>query len=768
VYTDVGTCAEIRRRALADGLSKRAACREYDIRWDAPKKIPEYPGPPGYRLSAHGAAAEAGARPAPPRHPPDPRGRQGAPRKQRHTARRISGRLRGEHGYRGGPTVVKEAVAARRPRAAEAFVPRAHPPGEARVDFGQAGVVLEGQTATVALSVMALPDSDAVFACAFPRECTEAPLEGHARAFAPFGGVPRRISCDNLRIAVAKVAGGRGRKVTDALPRPRGHRLCEARSCRARRPHEEGHVEAIVGFARRNSLVPAPAAHGGLEPLNADPQRLCRGDLSRRLRGKPAPRAELRAEAQSPPPPREALVAARVGPGVSTRCHRSAPTPTGTPCRPSSPITARRPPPRWTPPASPAATARPRPTAGAGAASRCSATRCTTSRRRGASPGRRTSPPRPRGGAAGLLRRLAAAGGRGRRAGDPPAHQGPAAARMDRARGAGPRRGAGAGARGGRRGRRAADPGAPPRAGGRAVPPRRPPPPEGRHRADARPLGLRSPGGGGGAMEKAQATSTVPSKHHPGAPELPTRTAECEGVAARCAREDVGHPGPLPPLCGPELPGRERRAAARRPKAARPPAVAGPDGSDPAAAPPVNGPLAPEPMGRGAIERRADVPPVGGSGPGKAHPATAPAAGARPRQAGAAPPGDGAGRAPAGGPRGASAGPAAGPTAGARPAGAGRAGPHAGQPGGCGAAVRRRRRGVRAGGAIAATDLPLEEWAGLRGIERLTAATPGQRARRCTIPGAGQGSDRRGEARGRRRGATGPPPGGVATAHAEG
>src|SRR5262249_22937137 len=142
-----------------------------------------------------------------------------APRKQRHTARRIFERLRDEHGYQGGLTVVKEAVAARWPRSAEVFVPLAHPPGAAQVDFGQAEVTLDGQTAAVALFVMTLPYSEAFFVCAFPRECTEAFLEGHVRAFAFFGGVPRRISYDNSKVAVARITGGRAREVTDAFLR---------------------------------------------------------------------------------------------------------------------------------------------------------------------------------------------------------------------------------------------------------------------------------------------------------------------------------------------------------------------------------------------------------------------------------------------------------------------------------------------------------------------------------------------------------------------
>jgi transposase len=73
-------------------------------------------------------------------------------------------------------------------------VPLAHRPGEAQVDFGEAEILLDGQATKVALFVMTLPYSDAIFCCAFPRECTEAFLEGHIRAFAFFGGVPRRIS----------------------------------------------------------------------------------------------------------------------------------------------------------------------------------------------------------------------------------------------------------------------------------------------------------------------------------------------------------------------------------------------------------------------------------------------------------------------------------------------------------------------------------------------------------------------------------------------
>src|SRR5262249_4859798 len=204
-------------------------CREYDIHWDTLQKILDHPGPPGYRRAAPR-----------PRPKLDPfllvihqilEGDKKAPRKQRHTAHRIFERLRDEHGYTGGLTIAKEAVPAWKARSAEVFVPLAHRPGEAQVDFGSAEIILGGRATTVALFVMTLPYSDAIFVCAFPRECTEAFLEGHVRAFAFFGGVPTRISYDNFKIAVAKITGGRDRKLTRAFLRLQSHHLFKHHFC---------------------------------------------------------------------------------------------------------------------------------------------------------------------------------------------------------------------------------------------------------------------------------------------------------------------------------------------------------------------------------------------------------------------------------------------------------------------------------------------------------------------------------------------------------
>ncbi len=210
-------------------------------------------------------------------------------------------------------TVVKEAVHALRPQHAEAFVPLAHPPGEAQVDFGHAEITVDGVPAKAALFVMTLPYRDALFCCAFPRECTAAFLEGHRRAFDFFGGVPRRLSYDNSKIAVAKITGGRTREETREFQRLRSHFLFTAHFCLVRRANEKGHVENRVGDARRNFLVPVPAVPT-FEALNEGLLAKCREDLRRRARGKPTGKADLLADEAAAllPRPKQAFEARRV------------------------------------------------------------------------------------------------------------------------------------------------------------------------------------------------------------------------------------------------------------------------------------------------------------------------------------------------------------------------------------------------------------------------------------------------------------------------
>lgn len=297
--------SEIRRRVLTGELTKRAACREYDLHWETLEKILAHVEPPGYRRTK-------------PRHKPkiEPflpiieeilESDRKAPQKQRHTAKRIWERLCDEHGFTGKPTIVKDAVRVWREGHQEVFLPLSHRPGEAQVDFGFAQVKLNGQATKVALFVMTLPYSDALVIQVFPRECTEAFLEGHKRAFAFFGGVPRRISYDNSKIAVAKITGSRQREVTKEFLRLKSHFLFQDHFCLVRRPNEKGHVERLLDFARTNYLVPVPEV-ASLVELNAALLQRCQADLDRQLYGKSAPKAVLLEEerpALLPIPPQE-------------------------------------------------------------------------------------------------------------------------------------------------------------------------------------------------------------------------------------------------------------------------------------------------------------------------------------------------------------------------------------------------------------------------------------------------------------------------------
>jgi transposase len=294
VFTDMQKWAEIRRRVLNGEISKRAACREYDIHWETLEKILTHTEPPGYRKTKTRGSKV------------DPflsiiqeilESDKQSHRKQRHTAQRIFERLRDEHGYAGGRTIVSMAVRKLKQQNKEVFLPLSHPPGEAQVDFGFADVVLEGELTKVALFVMTLPYSDAIFIHAFPRECTESFLEGHVRAFEFFGGVPTRISYDNSKVAVGKIVGNREREVTKEFLRLKSHYLYEDHFCLVRRPNEKGHVERLLDYARRSFLVPVPCVKS-LEELNEQLLRSCEKDLTRTLRGKFVPKQELLQEEQ--------------------------------------------------------------------------------------------------------------------------------------------------------------------------------------------------------------------------------------------------------------------------------------------------------------------------------------------------------------------------------------------------------------------------------------------------------------------------------------
>ena len=206
------------------------------------------------------------------------------PRRQRHTAKRIFERLREEHGYTGGYTIVKDYVRQSKLGAREMFVPLSHAPGEAQADFGEALVVIAGVECEAHYLAFDLPHSDDCFVVAFPAETTEAFLEGHVRAFAYFGGVPTRILYDNTTLAVARILGDGERQKTRAFSELQSHYLFAEKFGRPAKGNDKGKVEGLVGYARRNFMVPIPRATSW-EELNAHLEAGCLKRRQRRLRG---------------------------------------------------------------------------------------------------------------------------------------------------------------------------------------------------------------------------------------------------------------------------------------------------------------------------------------------------------------------------------------------------------------------------------------------------------------------------------------------------
>ena len=163
-------------------------------------------------------------------------------------------------------------------------MPLVHPAGEAQADFGEALVVIAGVEQKAHYLAMDLPHSDDCFVVAFPAETTEAFLEGHVRAFAYFGGVPTRILYDNTKIAVAKILGGEQRQRTRSFSELQSYYLFADKFGRPAKGSDKGKVEGLVGYARRNFMVPIPRVNSW-DDLNAHLEADCRKRRERRLRG---------------------------------------------------------------------------------------------------------------------------------------------------------------------------------------------------------------------------------------------------------------------------------------------------------------------------------------------------------------------------------------------------------------------------------------------------------------------------------------------------
>ena len=148
--------AAVRLAVVDEGLSHHEAGRRFGIDRRTVKKMLTYSAPPGYRRTKPvrrpkldgftgivDAILEADTDPD-------------VPRKQRHTAHRIFERLRDEHGFTGGYTIVKDYVRARQAGAVDArgFCAAASPAGPCPGRLRRGGGGGRGQAGVKRLSIL--------------------------------------------------------------------------------------------------------------------------------------------------------------------------------------------------------------------------------------------------------------------------------------------------------------------------------------------------------------------------------------------------------------------------------------------------------------------------------------------------------------------------------------------------------------------------------------------------------------------------------------
>lgn len=177
---------------------------------------------------------------------------------------------------------MRRAVRTLRGSRIEVFVPLEAVPGKvAQVDFGVAHVLIAGCMQKVFLFLMRAKHSKVPFVRAYPTEKLEAFLDGHVRALAFFGGVFAEAWYDNPKTAVSKILAGPERIEHEHFSRLRAHYLFDSSFCTPGEAHEKGSVEQLVGYVRRNALVPASRPFASFDDLNDHLLRFCERERAR-------------------------------------------------------------------------------------------------------------------------------------------------------------------------------------------------------------------------------------------------------------------------------------------------------------------------------------------------------------------------------------------------------------------------------------------------------------------------------------------------------
>lgn len=187
-----------------------------------------------------------------------------APRKQRHTAKRVYDRLKVEtDAFDCSYRLVAEYVKDKKKQLHldnkdKGKLPLIHHPGEAQGDFGSADFYENGYKHSGKYFVLSFPYSNQGYFQLNYGENMECLLEAMAAVFEHIDGVPEEIWFDNTSTIVTNIIKGGGRNVTERFLRFQEHYGFKAVFCNPESGWEKGNVECKVGYSRRNFLVPVP------------------------------------------------------------------------------------------------------------------------------------------------------------------------------------------------------------------------------------------------------------------------------------------------------------------------------------------------------------------------------------------------------------------------------------------------------------------------------------------------------------------------------
>jgi len=212
------------------------------------------------------------------------------PKKQRHTGRRVYNRLKDEKGYARSETAVRHYVREAKLRLglnkSKVFIPCDPESGkEAEIDWGGAAVYIGEVKVPIRLFCMRSRYSGKHFVRAYPCERQQAFFDGHMQGFNFFGGIYPVLVYDNLKSAVKQILKGKSRIEQESFIKFRAYYNFSPRFCNPASGHEKGGVEGLVGYARRNYLVPLPRVNN-LDELNEYLLRQCLSHSDHSVEGK--------------------------------------------------------------------------------------------------------------------------------------------------------------------------------------------------------------------------------------------------------------------------------------------------------------------------------------------------------------------------------------------------------------------------------------------------------------------------------------------------